>query len=77
LRDSDKGRGKPGKGRNRRDKMGNEQSVIDENTPTETLSSRTIEAVGKYIKDGCARRIVVMVASPPSLRTIRNTNNTY
>ena len=67
-RDTEKGRGKgkdkhKDKGRDR--KMGQEQSIVDENTPTETLDSRTVEAVGKYIKDGHAQRIVVMV-SPPS-----------
>ncbi|KAF2711406.1 NAD-dependent deacetylase sirtuin-2 [Pleomassaria siparia CBS 279.74] len=43
--------------------MGNEQSAIDENTPTQTLDSRTVEAVGKYIKDGRAKRIVVMTGA--------------
>lgn len=39
--------------------------MVDEDTPPETLESRTVEAVAKFIKDGRAQRIVVMVSSPP------------
>ncbi|KAL9031538.1 MAG: hypothetical protein Q9196_000433 [Gyalolechia fulgens] len=43
--------------------MGQESSTpIDENTPTQTLNARTLEAVASYIKEGRARRIVVMVS---------------
>jgi NAD-dependent histone deacetylase SIR2 len=43
--------------------MGQEEShIVDENTPTVTLTDRSIEAVAKYIKDGGAGRIVVMVS---------------
>ena len=43
--------------------MGQEESrIVDENTPAETLESRSIEAVAKYIKDGGAQRVVVMVS---------------
>ena len=47
-------------------KMGQEQSYVDvdENTPPQTLESRTIEAVAKLIKDGKARQIVDMVSAP-------------
>jgi hypothetical protein len=52
-----------GKGKSRYRKMGQEESrIVDENTPPETLESRTIEAVAKHIKDGRAKRIVVMVS---------------
>ena len=41
--------------------MGQAQSSpIDESTPPHTLSARTVEAVGAYIRSGRARRIVVM-----------------
>jgi NAD-dependent histone deacetylase SIR2 len=43
--------------------MGQEESrIVDENTPPDTLESRTIEAVAKYIKDERAKKIVVMVS---------------
>lgn len=60
----DKGRGKGrGKGKSRYSRMGQEEShVVDEDTPTKTLESRSIEAVAKYIKDGGAGRVVVMVS---------------
>lgn len=67
-RSKNKNRGKVG----RHSKMGQEESrLIDEKTPPETLKSRTLEAVAEYIKDGRARRIVVMVglSRAPSLRT--------
>ena len=48
--------------------MGQEASTpIDESVPPESLESRTLEAVAKYIKDGRAKQIVVMVCSSPSL----------
>lgn len=45
--------------------MGQDQSsqFIDDDTPTQTLDSRTLESVAKLIKDGRARRIVVMVST--------------
>ncbi|KAH8661993.1 DHS-like NAD/FAD-binding domain-containing protein, partial [Xylariales sp. PMI_506] len=44
--------------------MGNENSsIIDENTPTQTLESRDIAAVAKLIKDGRASRIVVLTGA--------------
>lgn len=43
--------------------MGNEDSKIDPNTPPKTLSARTVEAVAKYIQDGKAQKIVVMVGA--------------
>ncbi|KAF2244938.1 NAD-dependent deacetylase sirtuin-2 [Trematosphaeria pertusa] len=62
-RNSEKGRSK-GKGRSRRDKMGQDEShMVDEDTPPETLESRTVEAVAKFIKDGRAQRIVVMTGA--------------
>ncbi|KAF2731456.1 NAD-dependent deacetylase sirtuin-2, partial [Polyplosphaeria fusca] len=61
-RDGEKGRreGK-GKGRSRFHKMGQEESsMIDDSQPTQTLDSRTLESVAKFIRDGHARKIVVM-----------------
>ncbi|KAJ4303640.1 Sir2 histone deacetylase Hst2 [Kalmusia sp. IMI 367209] len=44
--------------------MGQDESrIVDENTPPQTLESRTLEAVAKYIRDGQARRIVVMTGA--------------
>ncbi len=44
--------------------MGQEQSsLIDEATPPQTLKDRSIESVAKYVKDGKAKQIVVMVSS--------------
>jgi NAD-dependent histone deacetylase SIR2 len=60
-RETEKGRGK-GKGKGRRSKMGNEESrVVDADTPPQTLKARTVEALAQYIKDGRAKKIVVMV----------------
>ncbi len=48
----------------RRGKMGQESSSpVDESVPPQTLQSRTVDGVAKYIKDGRAKRIVVMVSS--------------
>lgn len=42
--------------------MGNESSVpIEEDVPSQTLESRTLEGVAKYVKEKKPRRIVVMV----------------
>jgi NAD-dependent histone deacetylase SIR2 len=42
--------------------MGNESSALmDESMPPETLESRSIESVAKYIQEKSIRRIVVMV----------------
>jgi NAD-dependent histone deacetylase SIR2 len=43
--------------------MGQDQSApsIDENKPTQSLKDRSIDAVAKYIRDGRAKKIVVMV----------------
>ena len=35
---------------------------MDESTPPQTLESRTVDGLAKYIKDGKAKRIVVMVS---------------
>lgn len=44
--------------------MGNEHSnLVDDDTPTQTLSERSLAAVAKHIKDGKARRIVVMTGA--------------
>ncbi|RDL35982.1 putative NAD-dependent deacetylase sirtuin-2 [Venustampulla echinocandica] len=45
--------------------MGQENSheQIDSNTPTKTLSSRSLEAVAEYIKDGTPKKIVVMTGA--------------
>ena len=42
--------------------MGQESSTpIDENTPPQTLNARSIEAVASYIREGRAKKIVLMV----------------
>ena len=44
--------------------MGQESStLVDENTPTQTLKDRSLGSIAKLIKDGRIRKIVVM-ASP-------------
>lgn len=44
--------------------MGQENSSpIDSDTPTRTLSARTLEGVAEYIKDGRPKRIVVMTGA--------------
>ncbi|KAF2753677.1 NAD-dependent deacetylase sirtuin-2 [Pseudovirgaria hyperparasitica] len=44
--------------------MGQENSTpIDEHTPPDTLESRTLEALAKYIKDGEPKKIVVMTGA--------------
>lgn len=44
--------------------MGQDQSsLIDDDTPPETLSDRTLAAVAKYIKDGRAQNIVAMTGA--------------
>ncbi|KAK3070531.1 Sir2 histone deacetylase Hst2 [Teratosphaeriaceae sp. CCFEE 6253] len=44
--------------------MGNEESTpVDENTPPQTLSARTLEGLAEYIKSGKASRIVVMTGA--------------
>lgn len=62
-RKSEKGRrDDKGKGKGRRSKMGNEESsIVGEDTPPLTLTSRTLEALARYIRDGHAKQIVVMV----------------
>jgi hypothetical protein len=74
-RETEKGRGKgkgKGRGKGRHFKMGNEESrVVDADTPPQTLEARTVEALAQYIKDGRAKRVVVMVRDPspsPKLR---------
>jgi NAD-dependent histone deacetylase SIR2 len=46
--------------------MGQQESVqlVDEDTPPQRLKKRDIESVAKYINDGKAKRIVVMVCTP-------------
>lgn len=47
-----------------RAKMGQEESsMVDESTPPQTLSERSIAAVAEYIKNGNAKRIVVMTGA--------------
>lgn len=41
--------------------MGQESSTpIDESVPPDTLRSRTVESVAEYIRNGTAKKIVVM-----------------
>jgi NAD-dependent histone deacetylase SIR2 len=65
-RNTEKGRGKAkGKGRGKRDRMGNGDSkMVEPDAPAQTLKARTVEALAQYIKDGRAKRIVVMVSQP-------------
>jgi len=43
--------------------MGQDASApIDESIPPDTLESRTLEGLAKYIKEGKAKNIVVMVS---------------
>ena len=43
--------------------MGQEQSSpVDDSTPSRTLRERSVDAVAQYIKDGGAKKIVVMVS---------------
>ena len=59
-----KGKGKEkGKGRNNR-KMGQDQSheMVDESTPPRALESRDLEGVAKYIREGKAKKILVLVS---------------
>lgn len=43
--------------------MGQEQSeLVDESEPSRTLKKRSLAALAKYIKDGKAAKIVVMVS---------------
>ncbi|KAF2199511.1 NAD-dependent deacetylase sirtuin-2 [Delitschia confertaspora ATCC 74209] len=63
-RDSEKGASKDtGRGKGKGRKMGQEESRVDDNTPPQKLSSRNLEGVAKYIKDGKARKIVVMTGA--------------
>jgi hypothetical protein len=49
------------------DNMGQDESrLVDEDTPSVTLENRSLEAVAQLIKDGRAKRIVVMVLFPSS-----------
>ncbi|KAK3363252.1 DHS-like NAD/FAD-binding domain-containing protein [Lasiosphaeria hispida] len=43
--------------------MGQDQSVINDDTPSETLRERSLAAVAEYIKSGQARRVVVMTGA--------------
>ncbi|KAK5656374.1 hypothetical protein OQA88_4755 [Cercophora sp. LCS_1] len=43
--------------------MGQEYSVVSDDTPTETLRERSLSAVAEYIKSGKARRIVVLTGA--------------
>ena len=43
--------------------MGQEQSSpIDDSTPPQTLEKRSVDSIAKYIKEGRAKNIVVMVS---------------
>lgn len=43
--------------------MGNDQSVLDDSTPSVRLDERSLAAVAKLIKDGKATKIVVMTGA--------------
>lgn len=43
--------------------MGQEQSMVGDDTPPETLRDRSLAAVAEHIKSGKARRIVVMTGA--------------
>ncbi len=43
--------------------MGQESSTpVDESTPPQTLNVRSIEGIASYIKEGRAKKIVLMVS---------------
>lgn len=43
--------------------MGQESSTpVDESTPPQALNARSIEAIASYIKEGRAKKIVLMVS---------------
>lgn len=47
--------------------MGQENSSpVDEGAPSKTLDTRTLDGLARYIKDGRAKKIVVMVRAPTS-----------
>lgn len=54
---------RPDKRRPRRFKMGQENSVVSDDTPPNTLSERSLEAVANHIKSGQCRRILVMTGA--------------
>jgi NAD-dependent histone deacetylase SIR2 len=43
--------------------MGQENSVISDDTPPKTLQERSLEAVAEYIKSGQCRKILVMTGA--------------
>jgi len=43
--------------------MGQDSSIISDDTPPETLRERSLAAVAEYIKSGQVRRIVVMTGA--------------
>ncbi|KAK3944044.1 DHS-like NAD/FAD-binding domain-containing protein, partial [Diplogelasinospora grovesii] len=43
--------------------MGQQQSIVDDDTPPQVLDERSLAAVADYIKSGQARRIVVMTGA--------------
>ena len=44
-------------------RMGQElSSPIDDSIPTQTLEDRSVDSVAKYIKEGHAKKIVIMVS---------------
>ena len=56
-------RSEPVQGRQHRFGMGQEQSsLIDDSTPPQTLKERSVESVATYIKQGRAKKVVVMVS---------------
>ena len=64
--------------------MGQEHSaLIDDRTPSQTLKDRSVESVARYIKDGHAKKIVVMVSSkisnslPSSASELRSNQRLY
>ena len=60
-RPKNRNRGQAGRVRN----MGNEEStMVDPSTRPFTLGARTTDALAQYIKDGKAKKIVVLVRKP-------------
>ena len=58
-------------------KMGQEQSsLIDEDVQPRSLCDRTLESIVKYIKDGRAKKIVVMVRRPSQVPFVFQTHTT-
>lgn len=63
-KDKNPNRGKAGRGWS----MGQDEStIVDESIPPSTLSTRDLDGVAKFIRDGRAKKVVVMVHRLPAV----------